>query len=81
MAVHVEDSVFSTLFGMLYCTVQDVYAYASWQFPDFQVSDAVWNLLCILCFFEGFRNIPQKNTAGGGIKVCGQEPSGPEKAV
>ena len=24
--------LFSTLFGMLYCTVQDVYAYASWQF-------------------------------------------------
>ena len=24
--------LFSTLFGMLYCTVTDVYAYASWQF-------------------------------------------------
>lgn len=24
--------LFSTLFGLLYCTVQDVYAYASWQF-------------------------------------------------
>lgn len=24
--------LFSTLFGMLYCTVQDVYAFASWQF-------------------------------------------------
>lgn len=24
--------LFSTLFGMLYCTVSDVYAYASWQF-------------------------------------------------
>lgn len=24
--------LFSTLFGMLYCTVGDVYAYASWQF-------------------------------------------------
>lgn len=24
--------LFFTLFGMLYCTVQDVYAYASWQF-------------------------------------------------
>ena len=24
--------MFSTLFGMLYCTVTDVYAYATWQF-------------------------------------------------
>ena len=24
--------MFPTLFGMLYCTVTDVYAYASWQF-------------------------------------------------
>ncbi|WP_367931974.1 hypothetical protein [Enterocloster citroniae] len=24
--------LFSTLFGLLYCTVTDVYAFASWQF-------------------------------------------------
>lgn len=41
-ALHISDPklwrqfwkipLFSTLFGMLYCTVTDIYAYASWQF-------------------------------------------------
>ncbi|MEQ2676245.1 hypothetical protein [Enterocloster citroniae] len=32
MEIYVENTAFSTLFGLLYCTVTDVYAFASWQF-------------------------------------------------
>mgnify|MGYP007104309829 CR=1 FL=1 len=51
MAVHVEDSAVSTLFGMLYCTVQDVYAYASWQFLISRYLMLLGTCLCVLCFF------------------------------
>ena len=64
VAVHVEDSaVFHFVRHAAFRTVR-MYAYASWQFL---ISRYLMLLEPVMCpmFFEGVRNIPQKDTAGG----------------
>ena len=51
--------MFSTLFGMLYCTVTDVYAYASLAVSCFPLSHAVRHLLCLFVTLSGPGSLPR----------------------